>query len=138
MNDFFANIYELWGFNYIEGLSDDLYSMGVYGEVFLYSLIFSLLLLVIYYKVLDQPRFSKVLWWILFFGFILIGVGFIAYEVSGTAIYNLYADQGQDVPYYEGDFFSFTFTNVVVFGLVSFIASLLFKFFSTNHKYIPF
>lgn len=138
MNNFFANLYELWGLNYLGTFSDDLFNLGIYPIVFFLSLGVALVIIFTYYKLLDRPRFSKFYVWSIAVLLIVIITGFIAYNQSDTAIYNLYYEQGQDVPYGIGDFITFAITNMLIYLIITFLLSMLLKFSSTNHKYIPF
>ncbi|MDG4945761.1 hypothetical protein NMK71_04985 [Weeksellaceae bacterium KMM 9713] len=138
MNDFFADVYELWGLNYLGDFSEDLYTLDFYAPLFGISFGVVVVFLLVYYKLMDQPRFSKTLYWFIFLLIVSLLSFFIAYTRADAAIYNLYSNMGQDIPHGENAYLTFALTNLILFSIIYFILSLFFKLISVNHKYIPF
>ena len=63
IQDFIANIYELWGGAYFEGFSDDMYDINAYLPIFLWMIISIVIVCVTYYYVINSTRLNRWYWW---------------------------------------------------------------------------
>lgn len=139
MNDIVANIYELWGLEYLGDFSKYMYRADLYSSVFLVMFISSIIILFIYYKPLDHIQLAKKWIWAL----IVLALGLIcslaAYNIAVTGIDDyLFQNNIKQTQIKNSDFMTF---SCIVFGwtvLLSFIWSVLFKYFSINSRKIPF
>lgn len=70
MNDFFANLFELWGAAIIENsqasFSNQMYDNGLYPSIGLLMCISAVLFVILYYFIINHARLSKWYWWGLF------------------------------------------------------------------------
>ena len=131
MNDFFANLFELWGLN-MSVPADALYQNNIYVTVGLVMLLSCLALFGIFYYIVDSPRYVKPRNWVILM--ILLGLG-----VSGFALlhtYNKFNYLGLE--YVFGDYLQFTITVLLMTMFFFFLFSLLGNHWSTNLKDSPF
>jgi len=131
MNDFFANLFELWGLN-MSVPADALYENNIYATVGLVMLVSALACFALFYYVVDSPRYVKPRFWILLM--IFMGLGVATFAILHT--YNKFNYLGLE--YVFGDYLQFTFTVLFMTMLVFFLFSLLGKHWSTNLKDSPF
>jgi len=133
MEDLFANIYELFGNLYFEDFSDDLFRVGVYPVIGFLMLGLSLLGPVIYYYVINHPKFSK--WW---HWLIVIAV----FAIINFTIATVYTFNSLDVLYYHdnpffSEHFAFGMMNALWSMVFSFVFSMCIKWGSRNCKHSP-
>ena len=135
MNDFFAFLYECFG--YIQGFSDELYNSGVYISIGFLMLAISVVGMLIYYYLINHPKFNR--WWHWLFVVVLLAViNFcIAWAMSDGVIWS---NHNQTIPdnYSVSYFVTFSIINALWSVIFSFAFSMLFKWKSTNCKYSPF
>jgi hypothetical protein len=140
MNDFFSQLYELFGSNYIEGFSDSLYDGGVYTSTSIAMLTVAFLgMVLLYYVYFNWLRTtnSKTAWLIWLVIVALIN-GIVAYSLSYSALFGIFAGQNQDLPYGFGLFAGFSIINFVWSLVFSFVFSILIKGGSPHGKATPF
>lgn len=138
IQDFIANIYELWGAAYFEGFSDDMYDINVYFPIFLWMIISVAVVAFAYYYIINHPRWNRWWHWMIFnvvtslFNF---GIG---WGISRGNLYDLYHAQNMDLPYYSmTEFFPFA---SICFGwtfVMFFIFSMIIKWGSSQCKHSP-
>src|SRR5690606_2440872 len=73
MSELIANIYELWGFNYLDAFSDLMFENNIYSVVVFYTIPMVLVLTFLYYYVFDRPKTSKL--WVWLVTLFIIGLG---------------------------------------------------------------
>ena len=114
MNDLLAPLYEGWGLFYLDNFSDDLYNNHLYIPVGLTLILSSLVLVGVYYYVINHPRFNRWFHWLGYVAVIgVINFG-VAYYTSYDTISRLYEQDPYQTQYYT-------------FGLVNFLYALLFS-----------
>jgi hypothetical protein len=132
MKDLFAALYEL-----ITGqndLAEVLYNAGnQYFLVGIVMLSLSLVGMVVYYYVINHPRFHRWFHWLLTITILGIINFAAAYFVANGAVYDLhgYAENITDIV-------MFGLTNVIWTFVFSFVFSMCIKWWSTNCKRTPF
>ena len=137
MNNFFANWYELLGF--FEGFSDDMFDNSLYFPIGLCMVLIPIVLLTMYYYVLNSVKFSKWWHWLLLVVIICVINFCIAFGISYRNISDLYMDQNTAPSYALGTCcFSFSMINVLWSFVVSFVWSMIIKRGSTNCRRTPF
>lgn len=145
MTDIFAAIYELFSL-YSKDLGEHLrgfnlrckaYDAGAfYNTIGIVSLVLSILVPLLYYKIIDRPKFSKLITWVLF-GLVSALIPFIwAYvKVSNDVSNKMYC---KELHITSGDIWGWAFTVLIWYFIFYFIFSLILKNISTNCKRIPF
>ena len=132
MNEFFANIYELW---YLDDFSTDMYNYNIYLSIGLTLIISCPLLILIYYKVIDHPHFSRLKHWLLYVLIIvLFNFGF-AWFWASSEIDIIY--DGQQTFTFES-YLSFSLLNGIYAFVLSFLISIPMKKISNNCSTTPF
>lgn len=139
MNDFVANIFELWGGAYLGPFSQYMYRADLYIGIFLWLLLLPAITLFIYYKLWDNIRFSKLWIWCILVLVLSLAVGAIGYFNADAGIYDyLHDHQIKDSNIQDTDYLYF---SLVCFGwamIWSFLCSCLFKLISVKARHIPF
>ena len=130
LNEFFASLYET--LFYTNDFSGDLFNENLYTIIGLVMVVTSLLIPVLYYKIIDTVKFSKISIWLVFLSLSVIFNFLFCYMYS----YNYLSALGLD--YSSGEYLSFSFINAFYSLLVGFLFSLILKNFSTNCKKVPF
>ena len=132
MNDLFSALYEL-----ITGqneLADLLFHEGTYFPAGMVMLILSASGMALYYYVINHPKFSRWIHWLLVvIVFCLINF-IIAYAMADGIVYDEYGSTEG----YVTQIVTFGFANVIWTVLFSFIFSLCMKWGSRNAKHSPF
>lgn len=138
----FYKIYNVHLFDYLKGLDCDGFFEGPdhFRTIGPNMIITSLLVAIIYYYVINHPRFNR--WWSwLIMLFISAAINF---TYGFSYVYNrLYGGQ-IDECFIEaanmstGNCFSFGFTNALIGTIFFFIFSMIIKWWSDNSKYSPF
>ena len=135
MNDFFAFLYESFG--YIKGFSEELYNSGIYVTIGVLMLSISVVGMIAYYYLINHPKFNRWLHW-LFVVTMLAAINFgIAWAMSDGVVWN---NHDLTIPdhYYVSYFITFAIINALWSVLFSFAFSMIFKWKSSNCKYSPF
>ena len=130
LNELFASLYET--LFYTNDFSGDLFNENLYTIIGLVMVVTSLLIPVLYYKIIDRVKFSKISIWLVFLSLSVIFNFLFCYMYS----YNYLSALGLD--YSSGEYLSFSFINAFYSLLVGFLFSLILKNFSTNCKKVPF
>jgi hypothetical protein len=139
MNEIFASLYEILGYGYFEGFSDDLFENKLYIPVGLSMLAISLLGVAIYYYIINHPHFNRWYHWALI---VLIGciANFgIAYSFIFNHLEDIYAQKNQDLPY-SMEILNFSLLNSLWTLIASFVFSFIRKIgkWSYNCRNTPF
>ena len=130
MNDFFANLFELWGSN-ISEISDALFSNNLYTTIGLVLVLTGFAAFGSYYYLFDSPRKSSAKHWFMVCLFTSIAVAIFAFIYS-MARFNYLA-----LNFRFGDYINFIITVFLYSMLFIFILSLLGKHWSTHRKDTP-
>lgn len=137
MNELFAPFYEGWGLFYLDQFSDDLFNFNLYMPIGLTLIISTVALLVVYYYIIDHPKFAKWIHWFLWI-LLICGINFcVAYYVTYNELDVVYAQKEQAMPY-SVEFFSFSVVNAFWTFLFGLLTSALIKWKSINCKRTPF
>ncbi|WP_027078661.1 hypothetical protein [Maribacter antarcticus] len=134
MSDLIANIYELWGFNFLDAFSTIMYDNNFYIVVALYTVPMVLLCTLLYYYVFDRPKTSKLWVWLLW----LLIIGIFAFVIAYVTVENSFYEVGQLPAEYTVENLIFSVTNLVYACVIMFLFSLLIKWKSTNSSHVPF
>lgn len=106
--------------------------------VFLISGFVSLLMVLIYYYVIDRPKTAKLPIWLLFMILNSLILSVVGYILASNTIIDDYLKNGLDVPNYGTDLIYFSGVNFVYSALIFLIFSSLLKWKSSNSSHIPF
>mgnify|MGYP003632702511 CR=1 FL=1 len=134
MSNLIANVYELWGFNYLDAFSDIMFENNFYTVVALYTLPMVLVCTFLYYYVFDRPKTSKLWVWLLW----LIIIGVFAFVIAYVIVENSFYEIGQLPTDYNVENLIFSATNSGYACIIMFLFSLLIKWKSTNSSHVPF
>jgi hypothetical protein len=137
MNDIFATIYELGSVFYLGDFSGVMYDNSLYVSVGLVAFFSSLIWMVIYYYLINHPRYDK---WYHWLGYVVaagLGNAGFAYWTIGSKIELLFAKVDEPVPF-STEFFSFAIVNFIWTLVLCFAFSMPLKWGSTNLRKTPF
>lgn len=134
---------------YIKLLYDlfKIYSVQFYKEllrldfavwIFILTGFISLVIVILYYYVIDRPKTAKLTVWLVFMLGNSIILSILAYIVASNTIIDDYLSIGKPVPDYFIDLIYFSGTNFIFAALFFLIFSSLFKWKSSNSSHIPF
>lgn len=129
LNTFFSSIYEF--FYYRQPFSDDIFDNQLYFDVGLFVFISSLLTVVIYYYIINRPRYNIWTRW-LFFGF---GIAVINFVFSYYWIKNKLFTLGY---VYVAEYYWFAAFTALISFIFYFILSQMLRWWSSNCKGTPF
>lgn len=159
MKEFFGNIYtwfeslfgkelseHLWGYECETGT----YLTNLYNQVGVMTLIISLLVAILFYYIINHPRFNR--WWswviVLFinglvnmlYAYQFVLSDFRAGKISDCLMYIRNEKSGEVVSQLieEGNCLMFGYTNFIVATLFFIIISFIVKWKSPNAKHAPF
>jgi len=137
MNELFAAIFEGWGWFRLGDFSNDLYNNLLYTPIGIIMVATSITWMVIYYYVIDHPRFSRPWHWLIWI-LILCAINFAASNyITSWKLTELYTSLEKDVPYYS-EFTTFSIVVAVWTYVFAFMISLLIKRKSVMCKRTPF
>jgi len=134
MKDLIANIYELWGFNYLDAFSHIMFSNDFYTVIAIYTLPMVLVLTAIYYYVIDRPKTSKLWVWLTW----LTGIGIMAFGLAYITVENSFYSIDLVPTDYRTETIIFSVTNMILAIIITFFFSILIKWKSTNSSHVPF
>jgi hypothetical protein len=134
MSELFANIYELWGANFLGPFSDIMFQNDFYRMIFFYTFFTVLGLSILYYYVLDRPKTSKLWVWL---SKVLLG-GILAFIIAYVTVENNLYSIDQDPQNFTTDILLFSVTNSILAVLLIFMISILIKWKSPNSSHVPF
>lgn len=137
MNDKFAYIYQnIFGRDFYDGhtpFCDDLFNESLYFSIGLTTLLVSILSCILFYYIINRPKFSKWYHWV-FIGLInFVICSSIGYLISYDSLNSLFPGI-----YPTSDFFGFALLNGVISSVYYILSMLLFRWWSTNAKQTPF
>ncbi len=132
MNDLFAAVYEndFIGF-FSSGFSEEIYNLFLYQKYGLTLIISVLLGVLLYYKLMDKPRFAKLLYWLI--------------VLLVTVVFNfvfLFTDARSTLEVagfnFDQEYLSLAVVNALYAVILFCLLSVIVKFFSINTSKIPF
>ncbi|MCB9350925.1 MAG: hypothetical protein H6573_25980 [Lewinellaceae bacterium] len=130
MNDFFANLFELWGINMTE-ISDSLYDYNLYSTIGGLMMVTCLMVFIIYYYIINSPDFNKKGHWLIVTALTGIFVAIVSLIILNKKF------TFEELGYLFGDYIQFTLTVLFFTMATFFVFSLLGKHWSTNCKDTP-
>ena len=133
MNEFYAYIIENLLMYYKEPFSSDLYNEFLYATVGLVTIISALVFNIVFYYIINRPKFSKWYHWI-FIGIIHLGLCFF---VSYFTPKDTFDEILPDVYTYP-DYLGFSLINTISAFLFYVIFMLTVRWWSSNAKTTPF
>lgn len=141
MNDFFANLFELWGLAIIENsqasFSDQMYDNALYPPIGLVMIISAVLFTIIYYFIINHARLSRWYWWGLG-GLIVAVLNFLtSWGIADGKLYQIYVNAGMQYPFSFIDILPFSLIVAMWAFIVYLLASVIFKRFSINSRHTP-
>ena len=138
IQDFIANIYELWGAAYFEGFSDDMYDINAYAPIFIWMIISIVIVGATYYYIINSPRLNRWYWWGTFnLATSLLNFA-IGWGISYGKLFDLYYNQNMDLPYSSmTEFFLFAVICFFWTFVLFFVCSMIIKWGSKNCKHSP-
>ena len=128
MNDFFAAVYEL--FYYSSSFSGDLYAESLYTPLGISNILISLLLVMLFYYIINRPSFSRWYHWLI----ILIVNFIIALSLGVLLPQNKFMALGIQ---YGSEYYMFSLINAIISTLIFIAFSFMFRWWSTNAKRTP-
>lgn len=139
MNNFIANLFELWGAGYLGDFSKYMYKANLYGEVAIWLLVVPLIVFFLYYKVFDHIKLAKVPIWFVILLLVSLLVSLIGYNIadSGIADY-LMEHKIKSTKIMPVDYFWFSFIVFIYTAVLSFFYSCLLKLGASKTRRIPF
>ena len=136
MNDFFAALYEAGSAFNLGNFSLELYTNKLYLPVGISLFLSVILLSLIFYYVIDHPRFNKWTHWLLY----TAGVCFLNFGLAFYFTYSeldlIYSTNGTVLPYWS-EFWIFSLINLLYAFLLSIIVSLAVRWWSRNCSTCP-
>lgn len=138
MNDIFAEIQELFGLIYIQGLSNDLYDNEIYFSLCISLFSISFIWMALFYFGLRSPRWGTIRKWLLWMIIGSIINSIISFLIVQNSIAEIYLSQNLEIPYTFSQFLSISFSNFISSLFISFFYSFLLKRRSINSSKIPF
>lgn len=141
MNDFFANLFELWGLAIIENsqasFSDQMYDNALYPPIGLVMIISAVLFAILYYFVINHARLSRWYWWGLG-GLIVAVLNFLtSWGIADGKLYQIYVNAGMQYPFSFIDILPFSLIVAMWTFIVYLLTSVIFKRFSINSRHTP-
>ena len=121
LNELFASLYET--LFYTNDFSGDLFNENLYTIIGLVMVVTSLLIPVLYYKIIDTVKFSKISIWLVFLSLSVIFNFLFCYVYS----YNYLSALGLD--YSSGEYLSFSFINSYSFTALTNLLHISLRYF---------
>ena len=140
IQNFIANIYELWGaFYFYNGFSQDMYNINAYAPIFIWMIVSVVLVNIAYYYIVNSPRLSRWWHWLIFnIATSLLNFG-IGWGISHGRLFDLYNDQNMDLPYSAmTEFFPFASICFCWTFVLFLVFSMMIKWWSSACKHSPF
>ncbi len=98
----------------------------------------SLIMVILYYYVIDRPKTAKLSIWLVFLLLNSIILSFVGYSYANNTIVDDYLSAGNPVPDYFQDLIYFSGMNFLFAALFFLIFSSLLKWKSSNSSHVPF
>ena len=138
MDEFFANLYELYGRAFLVQFSDDMYDNGFYNSIGIVMFTSIVVVGLLYYYIINHPRWNRWFWWLLI-GFLLaVANSITAWVMANNMLDKLYTDAGMQMSYGLAQFLPFSVVAGVLTLFFFFIFSFIIKWGSRNCKNSPF
>jgi hypothetical protein len=128
MNEFFAGIYEK--FFYSSPFSDDVYQEGIYGPLGIIAFVGALVMMAIFYYIINRPSFSRWYHWL-----IILGIHFAMQY--GICILQTKPKFSELKLEYGSEYWTFAFMHAFFATLLFIGFSFLFRWWSKNCKRTP-
>lgn len=138
MDAFFANLYELFGLVYLDQFSDDMYTNGFYVPIGIVMLASVVLVGLLYYYVINHPRWNRWYWWLLIGFFLSAANSITAWVMADSMLVKLYEQAQMVMPYGIAEFLPFCVIAGALTLFFFFIFSFIVKWGSRNCKHSPF
>lgn len=138
MDNFFANLYELFGKLYLGNFSDDMFNNGFYNPIGIVMFASVTLFAVLYYYVINHPRWNRWFWWLTTGGVLSVLNFGAAWIMADSFLVKLYAAQVMIMPYGMPEFLPFSVTAGCLTFFFFFVFSFIIKWGSRNCKHSPF
>lgn len=135
MNDFFAYLYEMIA--YFDGFSNFMYDNGFYVSVGFCMLLIPIVMLTVYYYVVNSRRFNRWWHWLLLVLFICAINFIIGFVIPYNGVLDVYGTDIIDFPVISCCL-GFSFVNVLLCFVVSFVWSMMVKWGSSQCRRSPF
>ena len=138
--------YYLWGY---DPATTAYSNPNIYNLVGIITLAVSLVLVIVFYYIINHPRFCKWWSWLITLGINAIIGLFVGYGIVYTKFVNgfippqlmyQYDDQGNILAYLigESNCWGFGIANMIVSLLFFIVFTFIFKWWSSNAKHVPF
>lgn len=98
----------------------------------------SLVMVILYYYIIDRPKTAKLSVWLVFLFLNAIILAIVGYIVANNTIIDDYLFAGLPVPDYFQDLIYFSGMNFLFAALFFLIFSILLKWKSSNSSHVPF
>jgi len=130
MNDFFESYYEI--FYYSTDFSLEVYSLFLYQKYALVAMLCALVCCLLYYFLLDRPKFAAVVYW--------LSLLFIGAFASGIYAYKNCSDlfENANLTFANEGYLGLALGSFVLSGITYFICALFLKQLAKNVCKIPF
>jgi hypothetical protein len=132
MNTFFADFYEFFYEQSVDNFSTNLYDFNLYGIIGLVTIAVSLIIMGVFYYLINSSRFNRWYHWLLFLAINFVIIFTFTYLHPKDVVY----EAGEDVS--SSLFMLFALVNSGIATVYYIAASLLFKRWSTNCSTTPF
>lgn len=119
-------------FYYQTDFSLEMYDRFLYQKYAIIAIIFALAISLLYYFVLDRPRFAKVSFWLTLAAVSALGSALFAYSNS----HSLFVNEGLEFP--DAAYFGIALANFVMTLLAFFLLSLGLRKLSKSLSKTPF
>lgn len=141
MNEFFANLYELFGIACLGNncdFSNDMYQNGYYVPIGIVMFISIFVVGILYYYVINHPRWNRWFWWLLTGLVLSIANVVYAWVRAESMLTNLYSGANMSNPYGTPEYFPFSVIAGSLTLFFFFVFSFIIKWGSRNCKHSPF
>src|SRR5690554_3249887 len=137
MKEFIKLLYDLFKLN-SDAFYNELMRLDFAVWVFALTGFISLLMVMIYYYIIDRPRTAKLSVWLIFLFLNSIILSILAYVLANNTIIDDYLSAGNPVPDYFEDLIYFSGMNFMIAALFFLIFSSVLKWKSSNSSHVPF
>jgi len=137
MKEFIKLLYDLFKLN-SDAFYNELMRLDFAVWVFALTGFVSLLMVILYYYIIDRPRTAKLSVWLIFLFLNSIILSILAHVIANNTIIDDYLAIGDDVPNYFEDLIYFSVMNFMIAVLFFLIFSSVLKWKSSNSSHVPF
>lgn len=136
MNDFFAFLYEAGQAFHLGDFSFQLFTRMLYVPVGLILIISVFIGMLVFYYLIDHPRFNKLTHWLLYV-FIISIINFAAaFYITYVDLDILYTRSDMELPFWS-EFWIFSTINLAYSLILSVIVSFAIRWWSNNCSTCP-